>query len=60
VRPRREGWRGNHKKIERIYREEGLSLRRWAWKKATAVPRVALPLPLSPNAGMPWTLCMTG
>ena len=25
VRLRREGWRVNHKKIERLYREEGLS-----------------------------------
>jgi putative transposase len=29
VRLRREGWRVNHKKVERIYyRDEGLSLRR--------------------------------
>ena len=28
VRLRREGWRVNHKNVERIYREEGLSLRR--------------------------------
>ena len=25
---RREGWRVNHKRVERLYREEGLSLRR--------------------------------
>jgi len=25
---RREGWRANHKRVERLYREEGLSLRR--------------------------------
>lgn len=25
---RREGWRINHKRVERFYREEGLSLRR--------------------------------
>jgi putative transposase len=49
VRLRREGWRVNHKKIERLYREEGLSLRRRARKKATAVPRVALPLPSEPG-----------
>ena len=24
---RREGWRANHKRVERLYREEGLSLR---------------------------------
>ena len=28
VRLRRDGWSVNHKKVERIYREEGLSLRR--------------------------------
>ena len=41
VRLRREGWRVNHKKVERIYREEGLSLRRRTRKKATAPPRRA-------------------
>lgn len=45
VRLRREGWTVNHKTVERLYREEGLSLRRRARKKATAVPRVALPPP---------------
>jgi putative transposase len=49
VRLRREGWIVNHKKIERLYREEGLSLRRRARKKATAVPRIALPLPSEPG-----------
>jgi putative transposase len=47
---RREGWRVNHKKVERIYREEGLSLRRWTRKKRPAVPRVALPRPTRPGA----------
>ena len=48
VRLRREGWRVNHKKVERIYREEGLSLRRRARKKSTSVPRIALPMPTRP------------
>jgi putative transposase len=39
----------NHKKVERLYREEGLSLRRRSRKKATAVPRVPLPLPREPG-----------
>jgi putative transposase len=44
VRLRREGWRVNHKKVERIYyRDERLSLRRRRRKKLAAVPRVALP-----------------
>jgi putative transposase len=50
VRLRREGWLVNHKKIERLYREEGLSLRRRTRKKLTAVPRVALPRPTRPGA----------
>ena len=50
VRLRREGWRVNHKKVERLYyRDEGLSLRRRRRKKAAAVPRVALPRPTRPG-----------
>jgi len=49
VRLRREGRRVNHKKVERIYREEGLSLRRRLRKKAPAVPRVTLPRPSEPG-----------
>jgi CheY-like chemotaxis protein len=49
VRLRREGWRVNHKRVERMYyRDEGLSLRRRR-KKAAAVPRVALPKPSRPG-----------
>jgi putative transposase len=46
---RREGRRVNHKKVERIYWEEGLSLRRRARKKATAVPRIEAPVPTEPG-----------
>ncbi len=49
VRLRRAGWRVNHKKVERIYREEGLSLRRRPRKKTTSVPRIALPTPTRPG-----------
>ena len=50
IRLRREGWRVNHKKVERIYyRDEGLSLRRRRRKKLAAVPRVALPRPTEPG-----------
>ena len=50
VRLRREGWQVNHKKVERIYyRDEGLSLRRRARRKAVAVPRIALPRPVRPG-----------
>jgi putative transposase len=61
VRLRREGWPVNHKKVEGIYyHDEGLSLRRRRRKKLAAVPRVALPRPVSPDAVMRWILCMTG
>lgn len=46
---RREGWPVNHKKVERLYREEGLSLRRRARRKTTAVPRIERPLPTEPG-----------
>jgi len=49
VRLGREGWTVNHKKVERLYREEGLSLRRRPRKKTTSVPRVALPTPTRPG-----------
>ncbi len=50
VRLRREGWRVNHKQVERLYyRDEGLSLWRHRRKKAAAVPRVALPKPTQPG-----------
>ncbi len=40
----------NHKKVERIYyRDERLSLQRRRRKKATAVPRMALPRPTQPG-----------
>ena len=46
---RREGWRVNHKRIERLYREEGLSVRRRRRGKHVAVPRQPRPLPQQPN-----------
>ncbi len=50
VRLRREGWRVNHKKVERLYyRDEQLSLRQRRRRTAAAVPRVALPTPTHPG-----------
>lgn len=46
---RREGWRVNHKRTERLYREEGLALRRRRHRKRAAGVRVTLPLPTRPN-----------
>lgn len=39
----------NHKRTERIYREEGLSLRLRKRKKRASVARIKLPLPQRPN-----------
>jgi putative transposase len=46
---RREGLVVNHKRTERIYREEGLSLRKRKRRKTAAVARVILPVPIKPN-----------
>ena len=46
---RREGFEVNHKRVERIYREEHLSLRERKRKKLKAVSRVALPRPVRAN-----------
>jgi len=46
---RAEGLVRNHKRTERIYREEGLSLRRKRRKKLPAVARVPLPQAAGPN-----------
>lgn len=46
---RREGLGINHKRVERIYRQEGLSLRVRKRKKLRAVARVALPVVTKPN-----------
>lgn len=46
---RREGWRVNHKRVERLYREERLSLRLRRRRKHAAVLRVPLPRPQRPN-----------
>ncbi len=61
VRLRREGWRGNHKKVERMYyQDEG-----WRYGDAGGRNRrLSAASPIhgrqSRGAGMPWILCMTG
>lgn len=42
---KREGWVVNHKKLERIYREEGLSLRLRKRKKQVSLLRGPMPIP---------------
>jgi len=46
---KREGWHVNHKKIERIYAEEKLALRRRKRRKKFVGPRVPLPVATRPN-----------
>lgn len=46
---RRGGWRVNHKRIYRLYRAEGLAVRRKRRRKFASVIRVALPTPRAPN-----------
>ena len=42
---RREGYLANHKRVYRLYREEGLAVRRGRRKKSAGVERVMPPLP---------------
>jgi len=51
---RREGWRVNHKRVERLYREEGLSLRRRRRRKRLSHLRVIRPRPAAANQA--WAL----
>lgn len=46
---RREGMQVNHKRVYRVYRAEGLAVRRRARKKAAAVQRVPSAVPTRPN-----------
>jgi putative transposase len=46
---RREGFVINHKRTERIYKEEGLSLRIRRRKKMAAIQRIEAPMPTRPN-----------
>jgi putative transposase len=46
---RREGWPANHKRVYRLYRREGLSLRLKTRKKRISATRVLLPFPTAPN-----------
>jgi putative transposase len=50
----REGWRVNHKRLERLYREEGLSLRRRRRRKRLSHLRVVRQAPVAANQA--WAL----
>lgn len=45
----REGWKVNHKRVFRLYRLEGLSLRLKVRKKRVSAPRLVQPVPTAPN-----------
>ncbi len=46
---RREGWPVNHKRVYRLYREEGLGVRRRKGKRIGVVRRQPLAIPTRPN-----------
>jgi len=46
---RREGWTVNHKRVYRLYRQEGLGVRRRQRKRLGAVERQPLAIPVRPN-----------
>jgi putative transposase len=45
----REGWQVNHKRVYRLYKQEGLELRVKRKKKRVALPRVPCPAATKPN-----------
>jgi putative transposase len=46
---RREGQHVNHKRVQRVYREDGLQVRRRKRKRRAIVPRTPMPAPTRPN-----------
>ena len=46
---RREGWSVNHKRTYRLYREQGLMVRKRKRKRIGVADRLALPRPSGPN-----------
>lgn len=46
---KRQGWKVNHKKVERLYAEEKLALRRRKRRKKFVGPRVPMAVPARPN-----------
>jgi len=51
---RKNGVKDNHKRIERIYREEGLQVKKRKKRRAVAAPRIVMPTPDKPN--MRWSM----
>ena len=46
---RRAGWQVNDQRVYRLYRADGLAVRRWKRKKLAAGRRIARPVPTGPN-----------
>ncbi len=46
---RREGFKINHKRVERIYAEEGLQVKKRKKRRQTAALRIVIPTPTKPN-----------
>ncbi len=51
---RREGWKDNHKRVARVYREEGLQVRKRRRKKLAAAVRVPMAAPS--QASQRWSM----
>jgi putative transposase len=56
---KREGWDVNWKKLYRIYREEGLTVRKRGGRKRAVGTRAPMAIPQGPTSGGRWTSCQT-
>lgn len=55
----REGWQVNWTKLYRIYREEGLTVRKRGGRKRAIGTRAPMAIPQGPNQSGRWTSCRT-
>jgi putative transposase len=56
---KREGWDVNWKKLYRIYREEGLTVRKRGGRKRAVGTRAPMAIPKVRTSGGRWTSCQT-
>ena len=56
---RREGFKVNHKRVERIYAMEGLQVKKRKKRRQTAALRIVIPTPTNPINGGAWILSLT-
>jgi len=57
LRAKREGWQVNWKKLYRIYREEGLTVRKRGGRKRAVGTRTPMAIPQGPNQRWSQTAC---